>query len=139
MSFKIWVAPTPSVNISLYNGQGVGGVGIGYAVYWSTSTCSGWDVWPMNRDCPNTSGCTYDGFITVYANTTVYIAVRDCDGNFISFNAADNTSSCPSNSITYCHDYDTCTGTPFSFNSGTSNKNIAVTVFTGKLGYVICV
>ena len=56
----------------------------------------------------------------------------------ISFNATDNSSTCPSNAGTYCDGAD-CTGTPFTINAGTTNKNIAITVYTGKLGYLACV
>jgi len=61
-----------------------------------------------------------------------------CDSGLgISFNAADNTSTCPSNSGVYCDNAD-CFGTPFTINSGTSNKDIAITVYAGKLGYLAC-
>jgi hypothetical protein len=55
----------------------------------------------------------------------------------VYFNAADNTSTCPANATTYCDNGD-CLGTPFSFNTGTANKNVAVTVYTDKAGYVQC-
>jgi len=62
-----------------------------------------------------------------------------CDSGLgISFNAADNTSTCPSNSGVYCDNAD-CFGTPFTINSGTSNKDIAITVYVSKLGYLACV
>lgn len=136
---KIWVAPVSNVNITLYHKQNTAGVGNGYNVFWSTTCGSGWNVWTTN-DCNGSDGCVNDlNVISVAQNTTIYVYVEDCgNNNGISFNASDNTSTCPSNTANYCDTGD-CLGTPFSFNSGTSNKNIAVTVVTNKFGYTACV
>jgi len=56
----------------------------------------------------------------------------------ISFNGADNTSTCPANSAVYCDNVD-CFTTPWTINSGTTNKNVAITVYAGKGGYIACI
>ena len=133
-------AAVGNVDITLYSRQGVSGFD-GYTIYYSTALCSGWDFWPSNPDCPTSDTCAQYGtsFLTISSNTTVYIAVKDCQGNFISYNGVDNNSTCPANNATYCYDFENCTGTAFSINSGTTNKDIAVTVYVSKLGYQICI
>lgn len=139
MPLKIWVAPIVNIDITLYHKQNTTGVGNGYNVLWSTTCGSGWNLWTTN-DCNSSDSCVNDlNVISVAQNTTVYVYVEDCgNNNGISFNATDNSSTCPTNAANYCDD-GTCTGTPFSFNSGTSNKNIAITVTTSKFGYTACV
>jgi hypothetical protein len=129
-----------NVDITLYSRQDISGFD-GYTIYYSTALCSGWDTWPGAPDCPTSDTCAQYGtlFLTISQNTTVYIAVRDCLGNFISYGSADGDSGCPSNVADYCYDFENCTGTAFSFNSGTTNKDVAIGVFTNKIGYQICI
>jgi len=138
MAYKIWVAPA-TTSITLYHKQNTSGVGNGYNVFWSTTCGSGWNFWTTN-DCNGGDSCVNDlNVISVAQNTTIYVYVEDCgNNNGISFNASDNTSTCPSNTANYCDTGD-CTGTVFSFNSGTSSKDIAINVFTNKFGYSACV
>jgi hypothetical protein len=131
-------AVVSNVDITLYSSQGVSGFD-GYTIYYSTALCSGWDLWPSILDCPTSDSCLQYGTLTISQNTTVYIAVKDCLGNFISYNGVDGDSACPSNAADYCYDYDSCTGTAFSFNSGTINKDVAINVFTSKIGYAVCI
>jgi len=133
-------AVASTVDITLYSRQGVFGFD-GYTIYYSTALCSGWDFWPGAPDCSKDDTCAQYGtlFLTISQNTTVYIAVKDCLGNFISYNGVDNDSTCPSNAASYCYDFENCTGTAFSFNSGTTNKDVAIGVFTSKIGYSICI
>ncbi len=92
----------------------------------------------QEQDCPTSDTCSSCGTITLNQNQDIAFAIIDCaSGNGISFNATDNSSTCPSNAATYCDNTD-CLGTPFTINSGTSNKNIAITVYTGKFGYLVC-
>ena len=63
--------------------------------------------------------------------------VEACTIGGVQFGAADNTSTCPT-VYNYCDD-GSCLGVPFSFNTGTSAKNIAVTVYTSKFGYTACI
>ncbi len=137
---KIWVAPVSNVNITLYHKQNSAGVGNGYNVFWSTTCGSGWNVWTTN-DCNSSDSCVNDlNVISVAQNTTIYVYAEDCGTNSgISFNAADNTSTCPSNSAAYCNNGDCGDPLPWSFNSGTSNKNIAINVYTSKFGYLACI
>ena len=132
-----------NVDITLYSRQGLSGPEFdlaGYTIYYSTALCSGWDVWPVIADCPKSDECEQYGTLTISQNTTVYIAVRSCEGlSFISYEGMDNDSTCPPNDATYCYDYDSCTGTAFSFNSGTTNKDVAVTVYVSKIGYQVCI
>jgi hypothetical protein len=127
-----------NVDITLYSRQGVSGFD-GYTIFYSTALCSGWDFWPSTADCPISDVCGQYGTLTISSNTTVYIAVKDCLGNFISYEGIDNDSTCPANDANYCYDYGSCTGTAFSFNSGTINKDVAINVFTSKIGYQICI
>jgi hypothetical protein len=128
-----------TVDITLYSRQGVSGFP-GYTIYYSYDLCSGWDVWPASAECPTSDTCAQYGTLSgIASNTTMYIAVRDCFGNFISYEGIDNDSNCPANDATYCYDYDLCTGTAFSFNSGTTNKDVAINVFTSKIGYSVCI
>lgn len=123
------------VDITLYSSQGLFTGLNGYEVYYSTSQCSGYSAWPTINDCINSTTCAQYGAITIPSNTTVYVTVKECTGTFISFNAVDDTSTCPANEGSYCWDYDLCTGiSAFSFNSGTVNKNIAINVFVFDLG-----
>jgi hypothetical protein len=126
-----------NVDITLYSRQGVSGFD-GYTIFYSTALCSGWDFWPSTADCPISDVCGQYGTLTISSNTTVYIAVKDCLGNFISYNAEDDNVNCPENAASYCYDFENCTGTAFSFNSGTVTKDVAVTVYISKLGYQIC-
>jgi hypothetical protein len=127
-----------NVDITLYSSQGVSGFD-GYTIFYSTALCSGWDFWPGGPDCPTSDTCAQYGTpLGISQNTTVYIAVKDCLGNFISYGVVDGDSACPSNDASYCYDFDACTGTAFSFNSGTINKDVAIGVFTNKIGYQIC-
>jgi hypothetical protein len=90
-------------------------------------------------DCPTSDTCGVYSTVTLNQNQDIAFAVTDCSNNGgIAFNATDNSSTCPANNNTYCDSLD-CFGTPFTVNSGTSNKNIAITVYTGKLGYLACV
>ena len=132
-------AVVSTVDIILYSRQGVDGFD-GYTIYYSTALCSGWDIWPGSPDCTKDDTCAQYGVSnTISSNTTVYIAVKDCLENFISYEGIDNDSTCPENDATYCYDYDSCTGTAFSFDSGTTNKDVAINVFVGKIGYQICI
>jgi hypothetical protein len=130
------------VNIILRSSQGPTESELfGYSVFYSTTLCTGWGAWPAITNCPNIKDCEQYGTLTIPANTIVYIAVKECSGTFIAYNAADDykTDECPGNLDTYCYNYDSCTGTEFSFNSGTVNKNIAINTFVGKDGnYVSC-
>jgi hypothetical protein len=129
-----------TVDITLYSSQGATELDLaGYTIYYSTDLCSGWDLWPSIADCPISDACSQYGTLTISQNTPVYIAVKDCFGNFISYGGVDNDSACPTDDATYCYDYDSCTGTAFSFNSGTTNKDVAIGVFTSKIGYQICI
>ena len=131
-------AVVSTVDIILYSRQSVSGFD-GYTIYYSYDPCSGWDAWPALTECPTSDTCAQYGTLSgISQNTTVYIAVRDCLGNFISYEGIDNDSSCPENEANYCYDYDSCTGTAFSFNSGYVTKDVAVNVYTSKLGYQIC-
>ena len=128
-----------NVDITLYSSQDVSGFD-GYTIFYSTALCSGWDGWPALAECPTSDLCVQYGTLSgIASNTTVYIAVKDCLGNFISYNGVDNDSTCPSNAANYCYDFGACTGTAFSFNSGTINKDVAINVFTSKIGYQICI
>lgn len=135
--------PTPSsgVTITVYTKQNTNGVGNGYSVYYRLNGCSGKGAWQQLScgSCPTSDSCSAcSGTISANSNQDISIAILDCSlGTGISFNASDNTSTCPSNAANYCDNAD-CTGTPFTFNSGTSNKNIAINVYTGKLGYLYC-
>ena len=132
---------TSDVTITIYSKQGVGGVDAGYDIRYAYPGCGSkgatWDVVP-GPDCPNSDTCNVYGFITVPANVDISFAVLNCSGNCIYFNAADDTSTCPANSGVYCDCAD-CFGTPWTINSGTSNKNVAITVYASKLGYLACV
>ena len=111
---------------------------LGYSVFYSTTLCGGWGAWPAINDCPNSEDCEQYGTLTIPANTTVYITVKECSGSFIQFNAAD-TDECPANEGNYCYNYDECSGTEFSFNSGTVNKDVSIRVYVTKAGiYVSC-
>ena len=152
--YKIWMSPATTtttttttttaatVTITVYTKQGTSGVGAGYDVYYRLNGCSGKGAWQQlicSSDCPTSDTCSSCGTITLNQNQDIAFAITDCSNNSgISFNAADNTSTCPSNDGNYCDSLD-CTGTPFTVNSGTSNKNIAITVYTGKLGYLACI
>ena len=130
------------VDITLYSSQGVSGLN-GYAVYYSTALCSGWDAWPLGVECPNGETCEQYGTITILSNTTVYVTVKECSGTYIQFNAANNTNTCPANEGNYCYNFDECVGTVFSFNSGNVKaKNIAIKVYVISSGkgysYVVC-
>lgn len=130
-----------NVDITLYSSVGPYGFLdlAGYQIFYSTNLTSGWDFWPFILECPLNETCEQYGSITVSSNTTVYIAARDCFGNFVSYNAADNTSTCPSNTAAYCYDYGAPSGTAFSFNSGTTNKDVAVNVYIQQnVGYSVC-
>ena len=121
------------VDITIYSSQGYTGLN-GYTVWYSTAECSGWSAVLAINNCPNSTTCAQYGAITVQANTTVYITVKECTATFIQFNAADNTATCPANEGNYCHNtpaggFDICIGTAFSFDSGNVNKNIAITVY----------
>jgi hypothetical protein len=135
---------SPYVDITLYSSQGTTGLN-GYNVYYSTALCSGWSDWysAATASCPNSATCAqYGPAKTILSNTTVYITVKECTATFIQFNAADDTDTCPANEGNYCYNYDECTGTAFSFNSGNVNKNIAIKVyvFSGKDddSYALC-
>jgi hypothetical protein len=112
----------------------------GYRIYWTTNYggCS-WNSLLCGRGCRiNTSCDLCSGTVDVAQNTDVYFYIEDCsNATGISFNGANNTSTCPSNTGTYCDD-NTCLGVPFIVNSGTTNKDVAITVFVGKLGYLAC-
>jgi len=112
-----------------------------YLIYWTDdyNSCS-WNVLICGRGCRTNTTCDLcAGTISVAQNTDVYFYVENCsNATGISFNGADNTNTCPSNSGPYCDD-NTCLGTPFTVNSGTTNKDVAITVFVGKLGYIACV
>ena len=138
--------PTPSnVTITVYHKRTNNTPANGYSIHYKTAggsctwthlNCTGNDP-----DCNADDNCSQCGStFTVAQNTDIEIAVTLCQdfNTGLTFNAEDNTSTCPSNSGTYCEDL-TCTLTPFSFNSGTSNKNIAITVFVNKFGYLQCV
>lgn len=132
---------TSFVNIILRSSQGPTESELqGYSVFYSTTLCTGWSAWPVLTDCPNSENCEQYGTLTIPANTIVYIAVKECSGTFIAYNAADDTDECPGNLDTYCYNFDSCTGTEFSFNSGTVNKNVSINTFvSGKSGgYVSC-
>jgi hypothetical protein len=133
-------AVASTVDITLYSSRGSTGLdSAGYTIYYSTALCSGWDLWPSIADCPTSDVCSQYGTLTISQNTTVYIAVRSCvDSSFITYDGADNDSACPFTN-TYCYDYDSCIGTAFSFNSGTTDKDVAVGVYVSKIGYVICI
>jgi hypothetical protein len=128
-----------NVDINLYSRQNVFGFD-GYIIYYSTALCSGWDFWPGSPDCIKDDTCAQYGVTnTISSNTTVYIAVKDCLGNFISYNAEDDNVNCPENAASYCYDFENCTGTAFSFNSGTVTRDVAVNVYVSKIGYSICI
>jgi hypothetical protein len=134
--------PASTVNLTFYSKQAVDGVGAGYYILYAT-VCSGkganWDYFPSSVDCSTSSTCASYGTITVAQSTTIYIKVVDCNGVGIYFNVADNSSTCPANSATYCDDNTvSCYPSTYSFSSGTSNKNMAVTVYAGKIGYLSC-
>ena len=149
--YKIWVAQATTtttttttaatVTITVYSKQGTSGVGSGYEIYYRLNGCSGRGTWQLlggQEDCPTSDTCASNGSVTLSQNQDIAFAVVQCsDNSGISFNATDNSSTCPSNTATYCDNLD-CTGTPFVINAGTSNKNIAITVHTGKLGYLLC-
>jgi hypothetical protein len=130
------------VTITIYSKQGTGGIGPGYQIYYRLNGCSGKGAWELvgdGPDCPTSDTCSVYGTVTLSQNQDIAFAVVDCT-NFlgISFDATDNSSTCPGNNATYCDSLD-CFGTPFIINSGTSNKNIAITVYVSKLGYLACV
>ena len=127
-----------NVDITLYSSQALTDSEPGYTIYYSTALCSGWDLVQSILDCPTSDSCLQYGTLTISQNTTVYIAVKDCLGNFISYDGVDNDSACPFTN-TYCYDYDSCTGTAFSFNSGTTDKDVAIGVYVTKIGYVVCI
>lgn len=142
-NLKIWIAPVSLVEITLYYKQGAfGGFFNGYKVYYSTNNCSSWTLWSLASNCPNSETCTAANKINLAQNTTVNVYVVECDseggssGTGIYFNASDNTSTCPSNTDAYGDD-GTCQGQQFQFNTGTSNKNVAITVYATKIGYAI--
>lgn len=138
MAFKIWVAPaTSTVNITLYHQQASAGSFGGYVV-WFQTTCGGFSQQWTANDCVSTSTCTADQTLTFSQNQTVYVWVEGCTIGGISFRAVDNSSTCPGGGTVFCDGGD-CLGTPFSFNTGTTNKNIALTVVTSKFGYTACV
>ena len=141
MPYKIWIAPAvANVNITLYRKQNSDPGTNGYNVWYSTNGCSSWTVWTA-ADCNvNTSCVSETNVISVPQNTTVYVYVEDCGTSAgISFNAAADTTTCPSGTANYCDD-GTCLGTPWSFSSGTSStKDVAITVYTSKFGYLTCV
>jgi len=139
-SLKIWIAPS-NVTITVYHRQGVSGIGYGYSIYYSYPACGSggpsYTKLDCAGDCPSSDVCDVCTTFTVPQNVNVSIAVEDCGTvTGISFNAADNTSTCPSNDAIYCDDFG-CYN-PFIFNSGTVNKNIAITVYAFKFGYMSC-
>jgi hypothetical protein len=125
----------------VYSKQGTSGVGNGYEIYYRLNGCAGRGVWQYlggQADCPTSDVCSSNGSVTLSQNQDIAFAVIECGSTGISFNATDDTSTCPANSFTYCDNLD-CLGTQFIINSGTTNKDIAITVYTGKLGYLYCV
>ena len=138
---SVTTCPT-DVTITIYSKQGVNGVDAGYDIRYAYPGCGSkgatWDV-VSGPDCPTSDTCGVFGTITVPQNVDISFAVLSCGTNSgISFNGADNTSTCPSNTATYCDNID-CFTTPWTINSGTSNKNIAITVYVSKLGYLACI
>ena len=129
---------TSFVNIILRSSRGgTKDILNGYSVFYSTTLCGGWSAWPEITNCPNSEDCEQYGTLTIPANTTVYITVKECSGGYIRFNAADDTDECPGNLDNYCYNYDSCTGTEFSFNSGGVNKNVSINVYVNG-GYIGC-
>ena len=131
---------TSFVNIILRSSRGeTKDILNGYSVFYSTTLCSGWAAYPAINNCPNSEDCEQYGTLTIPTNTTVYITVKECDGTFIKFNAADDTDECPGiEIISYCYDYNLCEGTAFSFNSGAVNKNVSINVYIVNGGYEGC-
>ena len=133
------VTPSTSVqnvNITLYHRQLTSAATEGYIVWYSVGNCNFWQQWTLT-DCDTTTTCTQDQTISFPSNTTVYMYVEACTIGGVQFGAADNKSTCPT-VYNYCDD-GSCLGVPFSFNTGTSAKNIAVTVYTSKFGYTACI
>ena len=130
------------VVITLYSSQGLYTGLNGYTVYYSTALCSGWDAWPAETGCPNSTTCAQYGTLSLLSNTTIYVTVKECTATYIQFNAADNTNTCPANEGNYCYNYEECEGSTFSFNSGNVSKNIAIKVYVVTSGksysYVVC-
>lgn len=139
MTYKIWVAEAVNtVDITLYHQQASSGSFGGYNV-WFQTTCGGFSQQWTTNDCVSNSTCTQDQTLTFSQNQTVYVWVEGCTtAEGVSFRATDNSSTCPSGGTTFCDSGD-CLGTPFSFNTGTTNKNIALTVVTSKFGFTACI
>jgi hypothetical protein len=124
----------PLLTMQLYHKRNSNSPAYGYNVYWSTD-CSTFTQW-NGTDCSESDSCTDDGTFTIAVNTNIYVMVEDCNGPTagLGYNATDDSSTCPGNSINYSCFRDDCS-LAFVFNSGYVNKNIALNVYTSKIGY----
>jgi hypothetical protein len=123
----------PLLTMQLYHKRNSNSPAYGYIVSWSTD-CSVWTEW---TDCSYSDECTDNGTFTIAVNTNIYVLVEDCNNPQaagVGYNATDDSSTCPGNSINYSCFRDDCS-LAFVFNSGYVNKNIALNVYTSKFGY----